>query len=699
MQLKRWGFLGAVLLFSLLLAYLLRFSVPALADLERSTLDWRFSWRGAESVSESPIVLVAIDNASFEMLPERWPWPRNYYAHAVENLTAAGAKAIGIDVIFDVPDPGDSTRDEQLARIVRGKPVVLARKLERSERLSTLWQLTDPIPVLREAADPNLGLVSISADPDGIYRRYPIAMPFYNRLLNSFALEMLRVYLGISPATQPVPLEDGFRFGERFIPQFGDGGMMINYAGPRGTFPVYSMSSLLDDGRLEMGPDTLNAFNNHLLPDSVFQDKLVLIGSTVAELHDNHPTPFMNFGGITREMSGVEILANAIRTLLDQNYLYRFSGFWQFVIVLLLAALVLLLATRLPVLPAMGISFLMALLWVALAFWLFSHQALVVEMLLPVLAVSFTYVGATVYRYLETQREKRQILGAFEQYVPPRVVEELLAHPEKLTLGGEERVMTVLFSDVANFTTISESLTPRDLVNLINAYLSEMTDIILSYDGIIDKYEGDAIMAEFGAPVYYEEHAIKACGAALDMQARLKVMGRQARRKGLPVLNCRVGINTGNMIVGNMGSRQVFDYTVIGDEVNLASRLEGANKAYGTRNMISESTYQAVREHFVTRPLDALRVKGKQRPVQVYELLARIEEPLEEDFKTLLAAYQVGFRQYRNRDWQAAAESFRQCLRLRPDDGPSREYLRRVLEFAQEPPGPDWDGVFEMRTK
>ncbi|HQV32959.1 MAG TPA: CHASE2 domain-containing protein [Calditrichia bacterium] len=371
MQLKRWGFLGAVLLFSLLLAYLLRFSVPALADLERSTLDWRFSWRGAESVSESPIVLVAIDNASFEMLPERWPWPRNYYAHAVENLTAAGAKAIGIDVIFDVPDPGDSTRDEQLARIVRGKPVVLARKLERSERLSTLWQLTDPIPVLREAADPNLGLVSISADPDGIYRRYPIAMPFYNRLLNSFALEMLRVYLGISPATQPVPLEDGFRFGERFIPQFGDGGMMINYAGPRGTFPVYSMSSLLDDGRLEMGPDTLNAFNNHLLPDSVFQDKLVLIGSTVAELHDNHPTPFMNFGGITREMSGVEILANAIRTLLDQNYLYRFSGFWQFVIVLLLAALVLLLATRLPVLPAMGISFLMALLWVALAFWLF----------------------------------------------------------------------------------------------------------------------------------------------------------------------------------------------------------------------------------------------------------------------------------------------------------------------------------------
>jgi len=279
------------------------------------------------------------------------------------------------------------------------------------------------------------------------------------------------------------------------------------------------------------------------------------------------------------------------------------------------------------------------------------------------------------------------------------VVHELLSHPEKLTLGGEERFLTVLFSDVASFTSISEKLTPRQLVTLINDYLSNMTEIILKHDGIIDKYEGDAIMAEFGAPVYFEDHAIKACAAALEMQKRLAKLNKKWAKENVPELHARVGINSGNMIVGNMGSHQVFDYTVMGDEVNLASRLEGANKVFNTRIMISESTYNLVKDHFVTRPLDLIRVKGKQKPVKVYELIAHKNEALPYKFKEILPVYLNGISYYNTRQWDRAIECFQYCLKLVPNDGPSREYLQRVQAYKETPPPPDWDGVYTLTSK
>lgn len=684
---------------AIVLAYGLRFGVPALASLELKTLDWRFAWRGVQEMNDAPVVLVTIDDYAFELLPERWPWPRDYYAHAVRNLTRAGAAAVGIDVIMDVPDLGAPERDRELAAAVRASErVILARKLEQDVRLSTLWNLVEPAEVLREAAGHRLGLVSIAGDADGIYRHYNAALAYNDTVLTSFALEMLRQYHGYDPGE--VPRMEGGRiaFGDYRIPVDPDGSFLINFAGPRGTYPSYSFASLLDDGTRDLGEDTLNAFNNFLLPDSVFKDKIVLIGSTVSELHDNHPTPFLQFGGRSQEMPGVEILANATHTMLSGDYLVSVSGWLQFVLVVALTALVLFICARLSVWRSLVITALVVVAFVALLFGLFSSGQ-VLEMVVPTMAVAFAYVGTNLYSYLLTQKEKRQILGAFQHYVPPKVVKELIEHPEKLSLGGEERVMSVLFSDIASFTTISESLTPRQLVSLINEYLSEMTDIILRYDGIIDKYEGDAIMAEFGAPVFYEDHAVKACHAALEMQARLREMARDARKDGKPVLTSRVGINTGNMIVGNMGSRQVFDYTVLGDEVNLASRLEGANKAYGSSIMISEATLKIVKSDFVTRPLDAIRVKGKNRPVLVFELLARKSDRLDPALTALLPIYREGVQLYQSRQWEAAAHRFRHCLRLRPGDGPSKVYLRRVVEFAKTPPPPDWDGVFEMTSK
>jgi len=441
------------------------------------------------------------------------------------------------------------------------------------------------------------------------------------------------------------------------------------------------------------------SFTDNLLPDEVFKDKIVIIGSTVAELHDNFPTPFLEYQGIPKEMPGAEILANGVRTILNQSYFQKISFWMTLLLVIVLMAIIQLVSFRLTTIWSIVITALLIIVYLASLFVLFKEYRIVIDMTFPTLAMSFSFVSINLYRFVLTQREKRKIMGAFQQYVPAKVIQELLDHPEKLTLGGEERHMTVLFTDVANFTTISESLSPQDLVMLINEYLSEMTEIILNYDGIIDKYEGDAIMAEFGAPVHYPDHALKACYASLEMERHLKQLSRKWRREGKPVLTCRAGINTGNMVVGNMGSKKVFDYTVLGDEVNLASRLEGANKLFGTRTIISESTYVEVKNGVVTRPLDLIIVKGKQKPVYVYELLARKDEPLDEALRKMLPLYHDGIHYYHYRRWELAAESFRYCLKLLPGDGPSKLYLRRVVQYAKNPPPPDWDGVFEMKTK
>ncbi|RMF60960.1 MAG: adenylate/guanylate cyclase domain-containing protein [Calditrichaeota bacterium] len=683
-----------------IISFLLRYTVPAFETLELKALDWRFDFRGVEEVDDAPIVIVSIDDYSFEVLPERWPWPRSYYAHVIRNLNRAGARVIGMDLILDVPDRRGKKSDALLAKTLRETGnVVLAGKLEISSRMRSYQFLVEPIPELKEAADNRVGLVSIEVDPDGIYRRYPVVQPHQDSLLPSIAVELLRKYQNL-PRDELLKYEENhIRFGEWKIPLYQKSTMLIDFAGPRGTFPMYSFASIIDDENFDLGEDDLNYFTEHLLPEEVFKDKIVLIGSTVAELHDNFPTPFLEYNGTTQEMPGVEIHANALRTILNGLFFKTPSLWWTILMVIVLIFLLQWVSFRSSTTFAIIFTVALILVYNITQFVLFSKFRMVMDVVFPTLGIFFSFVANTLYQYVLIQKEKKKILGAFQQYVPEKVINELLAHPEKLTLGGEERVLTVLFSDVANFTTISESLSPRDLVMLINDYLSEMTNIILKHNGIIDKYEGDAIMAEFGAPVYFENHAQMACLAALEMQKRLKELSRRWRREGKPVLTCRVGINTGNMIVGNMGSHKVFDYTVLGDEVNLASRLEGANKAYGTRIMISEATYNIIKDDFITRPLDMIRVKGKHKPVQVYELIAKKGDEVREDFLNILPIFTTGIQYYQTRNWEKAGECFRYCLKLRPEDGPSKLYLKRVLHFSKNPPPENWDGVYEFQSK
>jgi adenylate cyclase len=273
----------------------------------------------------------------------------------------------------------------------------------------------------------------------------------------------------------------------------------------------------------------------------------------------------------------------------------------------------------------------------------------------------------------------------------------MLKNPDKLKLGGDKKELSVLFSDIRGFTTLAEEMEPEALVNLLNEYLTEMTDVVFEFDGLLDKYIGDAVMAVWGAPLEQTDHPVRACRTALKMLDRLTKMQQQWEAEGTPRLDIGIGINTGPMVVGNMGSERRFDYTVMGDSVNLASRLEGINKEYGTQVVISEFTYEQVKDDFFCRELDAVRVKGRARPVNIYELVALRSE--EDPRVAIVEPFALGLHHYRSQEWEIAEDKFHEVLNRIPDDFAARLYLQRIAELREKPPQPGWDGVFTMTRK
>jgi adenylate cyclase len=334
------------------------------------------------------------------------------------------------------------------------------------------------------------------------------------------------------------------------------------------------------------------------------------------------------------------------------------------------------------------------LLFIGFAF----RQNIWVDGILLAASLGLTFAMSTAFSYATEGRQRRQIKQVFSHYMSDLLIQDLLRNPDKLRLGGEKRVLTVFFSDLAGFTTLSEKLTPDEVVTLLNRYLTAMTDIILDSGGLIDKYEGDAIMAFWGAPLPQEDHALRACRAALDNQTRLAELRQEFMKMGLPPVHARIGINTGEMIIGNMGSNQRFDFTVIGDSVNLASRLEGVGKEYGTRIIISEDTYRQAADGLEVRELDLIRVKGKEMPVRIYELLAK-KGALDERGQKVRDLFAEGLAHYRRQDWSEAISRFQGILALAIEDGPAQTFIKRCQEFMQVPPPAPWDGVYRLTSK
>ncbi len=680
-------------------------------SLEARSYDWRM--RKKITPMRNPledVVIIDVDAFSVKKLGKFHYWPRTYRAKVITNLSEAGAHLIGLDLILD-PDFRHGEEDQALQQAMRqAGNVCAAFYLSLADSANFLPAMSAPPGGLHNKAllhqvppalyhlllaldrfEPEYpdflnaaacaGFVNMFPDPDGVLRRLPLFLRFnenvYAALSVQMALKLLEVENIDYNAEKKIVILRRKNGEEVRIPTTKRGQMLINFAGPYQSFRYIPFYDVL----------------MKRIPPQYFKDRVVLIGTSLPGLYDLRVTP------VQAAFPGVEINANIIHQILNRQFIRLLPTWWEIGLLLGVGLLAGLLLIFLRPVAGLVATALLTFLLVLGGFFALAEYSLWLPLVTPLLVVILSFTFDYVYRYLSEEKDKRQIRQVFSHYVSPSVVEVLLEHPEKVGLGGEKKVCTVLFSDLAGFTSISEKMPPEELVQLLNEYHTEMTEIIFQYQGMLDKYEGDAIMAVFGAPVEIENHAELACRTALKMQQRLRELRDIWSDLNKPALSARIGINTGEMVVGNMGSRLRFDYTVIGDPVNLAARLENANKVYDTQIMIGENTYQLVKDQFIFRPLDLLRVKGKQKPVRVFELIATKEEPLPADFLEMLHQFQQGFDYYLNRNWEWAANHFRQALQIRHDDGPSRLYLLRCQEFLLNPPGKEWDGVFTMKTK
>lgn len=513
----------------------------------------------------SQIVIIAIDNASLQKIG-RWPWSRSVHAQLLENLTSDKfkPKVIGFDISFFEKESLETDRRFKLA-IEKSKNVVLAKENPLSPLL--------PIEILRKSA--RSGFVDIIADSDGVTRKYKVA--------NSFAIEILKTYLKKE------------EFPEKDIP----GIFRINFAGKSESFLTISYSDILD-GKI----------NNQLL-----NDKIVLVGATAPSLQDIHLAPTSSGTG----MSGVEIQANAIQTLIAKSFINEDSQTLFSIYIFVFSLIISLVFIFWGVGP--GIVCSIILIFLFFVYSLFSFDKGVLKNLIyPPLSIILTTTSLIIYKYTSESRQKKFIRKAFSYYLSDKVLKDLLNDPNKLKLGGEKKVITILFSDIANFTSMSEKLSPENLSLLLNNYLSEMSKIIFTNNGVLDKFIGDGIMAFWNAPIETPDHAFLACKAALEMSQKVQFISKEWTKYGIPDFDIRIGINTGEAIVGNMGSSQRFDYSALGDSVNTASRLEGLNKEFKTHIIISESTHKLIKDKVRAKRLGEIAVKGKSKKVVVYEL-------------------------------------------------------------------------------
>jgi len=662
--------------------------------LERRVYDSWFTLRGPLP-RPSDVVLVTIDVDSEESLG-RYPWSRDWHTKLLENLHRGGARVVAFDATFaDVFAEEDARLREALD--ATGLGILGAKTHVIFTRGARGFNLEEPAPLLRGAP---IGIVDIAPDPtDGIIREYPIAHEYPQGRVPQLGVQAILQFLGLGPEAL-VEVPGGWELAGGFLPRAPGGGMLINFLGPTGSISAYSYASVVDDSDTDIGDWDLDIFED-FLDEGIFEGKLVLVGTTVPEHQDLHPTPFREEAGGSGAIltPGVEIHAHAVATILSGTPIRLLPWGVQYGWTLLLGLIVVIASPRARGLAGVALALILVSVAGGGSWYLFQSEGAWLWSVAPILSVGFSFLGSTVALYLAEEEEKARIRGMFQQYVAASVVDELIQRPELLSLGGEERVLSVLFSDVAGFSGISEHLTPTQLVELLNEYLTEMTEVILDEGGIIDKYQGDAIMAEFGAPIPLADHALRACRAALRMTTDLARLREGWREQGRPLLEARIGINTGKMLVGNLGSQRIMDYTVMGDQVNLASRLEGTNKLYGTEIMISEFTYEEVREEVLCRELDRIRVKGKQEPVGIFEVVALRSTPPSPERLAFLARFGEALALYRTHDFERGREAFAALHTEDPSDGPTALYLERCSEYLLHPPPPDWDGVFTMTTK
>jgi adenylate cyclase len=739
-KLRRWfarkfGY-ARLLCIALLVGFaLLRIADPApIQELRIRTFD-TFQVIDPRVKTERPVTIVDIDEKSLaDPRLGQWPWPRTRIADIINNLTRLGAVVIAFDAVFSEPDRlnpdiaadtfhdlDEETRarlkalpsnDQIMADAIKGSRVVLGEsglpnvitEFDKGLPLTGLAMLgEEPQPfmfnfpgllrnvqILEEAAA-GRGLFTIRPERDGIVRRVPMIMQAQGATMPSLSFEMLRVATGAGTilikadkaGIQSVGVK-GFQ-----VPTDANGQLWVHYAHRDPSIYVSAVDVL--EGRVP--------------PEKVAR-KLVLIGTSSVGLNDIKTTP------VSPAMPGVEVHAQVLESALTGAIVSQpnYGIAVEFFSALLLGLLVIIFAPQFGPVTLVIVGGMFASVLIGTSWYFYSHYRLLIDFTYPLLSTTAIYLTLIFFSFVREQAQRRQIRSAFGQYLSPALVEQLAQSPEKLVLGGEEREMTIMFSDVRGFTTISESYKsdPQGLTKLMNRFLTPLTNAILARKGTIDKYMGDAIMAFWNAPLDDKEHQLNACEAAVDMLERIdalnKLREQEAQEGGhayIP-LNVGVGLNTGTCVVGNMGSDLRFDYSVLGDSVNLASRLEGQSKEYGFPIIVGSKTALAVKDRFAILELDFIMVKGKKEPEVIYAIAGREDTAHSGRFQRLRNLTIEMLACYRSRDWDgalAAIERGRKTDEARALELLYNLYEARILDYKDNPPSEDWNGAFALLTK
>ncbi|MDT8447891.1 MAG: adenylate/guanylate cyclase domain-containing protein [bacterium] len=657
------------------------------SGLENQTLSARHIVRNGSGDEEQrtftkdKISIVYLDEGFFKEYGS-FPLRRTDVGTIVENLSFLGAKVIVVDMLMDFPSSynEDPVIAESLKR-AGNNLVVSMLKIEKGQIKSVNY----PTEAIKNATQTAYSNHLATGTMLNRLRIYPEAAEKFNEW--PVAILAYANYLGVKPHFEGKKLFIGDQ--RVHLDQWGD--LVIDYSRLDGGVRFLSRDPFV--GIPGMALLDFDREDEDMVEELQYlvKDRVVLLGDTSEVSHDIFDT-------LVGEVYGVEVMAQEVNTLFKGAPLQPASSTTEAAVLLIL--MILLLAAHFVSDPKFRFPLVILLVAAYVTLGVVTYVYLDVKLsmgygLLAMMLGSFTI---NVYLFIQERKERSFIQGAFGQYLSPAVIEALVEDPDKLSLGGERRVMTAYFSDVAGFSTISESLTPEELVNLLNYYLTDMCDIISKYDGTVDKFEGDAIIAFWGAPLDQPDHATRTCWASIDMQKRLTLMREELKAEGRPLLNVRMGINSGPMVVGNMGSKTRMDYTMMGDAVNLAARLEGANKFYKNYSMISEFTYELAKDDIDVRELDRITVVGKDEPIVVYDLLERkgMTSGIKAD---VVEAYLNALKYYKAMRFKEAAILFQKVLKIDPNDGPSIVYFERCKQLMKNPPAADWDGIWRLTEK
>lgn len=684
--------------------------------IETKIYDYRYNNKISRAFSRpsatiDDIVIVDIDQRTLDSYGLMGTWKNDRYRKIVELLEGSGSLAIGIDLSIPALIKGDESSDSLLSLISRNNNICVAVPMVESqphhflgamdplriEEVLSKHVLTIDSVVVRTVPRAELitgvnydlyqagyrsGGVLIQTGHDHIVRSIPLLIRYQDTIIPSFPLavvitllhlenEQIRFHPGKTLEIQ-IDHDDYIR-----IPVNSAGQMVLNFQGPMQTFKHVSFADVIDGA----------------VDQTIFRDRIVLIGSSSENVFTGLRVPFQ------RLFSVIELHANIICSIVTEDFITEPNRIVYYLILFLSIFVTIFILITLRKFWGYLISAGMIALIFLISVELLKYADIWLNTTMLIGGILCACLIVSIYQHAHRQEMRHSLFTRFKNHISDGDLRRLVKESSLVTLSGDRRVATALFTNIRDFTKIVENLSPPELIAVLNEYLSSMSEIILRHSGYVDKYEGDTVYAIWGAPLKQDEHAINACDAALEMQRQLVDLQGKWERDELPQLQMQIGIDTGHLILGNVGGPRRFDYTAIGDTVNVAHRLEAANKMYNTRIIISETTFKLIQDMFWVRELDYIRVKGNKKPIKIYELIGRKSEQIDQVRSSGYEYFLQGLAYYRQRDWVKAFNYFYKAVQLIPEDGPSQEFLRRCKIFIEQPRPEDWDGVFNLRSK